>query len=158
MIVHTAGSSERRALEAFLARHNAVRVARLGELVGTLDWPALVAEEDGTIVGALTYASRGSDCEVLTLHAEPRRHGTGSALLTALERIAVERGWRRLWLITTNDNVDALRFYQRRGFRLAKLHVGAVDDARRQLKPAIPELGDHGIGIHDEIELVKPLR
>jgi hypothetical protein len=54
---------------------------------------------------------------------------------------------------TTNDNVDALRFYQRRGFRLAALRTRAVDELRRRLKPTIPAVGEHGIPIRDEIEL-----
>jgi acetolactate synthase regulatory subunit len=49
--------------------------------------------------------------------------------------------------------VDALRFYQRRGFRLAALHAGAVDDSRARLKPEIPVTGDHGIALRDELEL-----
>jgi hypothetical protein len=58
-------------------------------------------------------------------------------------------------VITTNDNLDALRFYQRRGFRLAALHRGAVDDSRARLKPQIPPIGDHGIKLRDELELEK---
>ena len=71
----------------------------------------------------------------------------------AARRVAAEAGCTKLWLITTNDNVDALRFYQRRGFRLAALHRGSVDDSRARLKAEIPEVGDHGIPLRDEIEL-----
>ena len=79
--------------------------------------------------------------------------GVGSALLAEAGRIARAAGCTRLWLITTNDNVDALRFYQRRGFRLTQVYAGAVDDARARLKPQIPETGDYGIPLRDEIEL-----
>ena len=66
-------------------------------------------------------------------------------------------GCRRVWLITTNDNLDALRFYQRRGYHLWKLHVGGI--ARdRKLKPEIPAIGEHGIFINDELELEKRIR
>jgi hypothetical protein len=58
-----------------------------------------------------------------------------------------------VWVVTTNDNVDALRFYQRRGYRLASVDAGAVDRARAALKPAIPEVGAHGIPLRDELEL-----
>ena len=57
-----------------------------------------------------------------------------------------------MWLITTNDNLNALRFYQGRGFRLVAVHPGAVEASRR-LKPQIPELGSFGIPIRDELEL-----
>jgi ribosomal protein S18 acetylase RimI-like enzyme len=134
----------------FLAARNADRVARKGELVDALAHPQLIA---GDSQGVLTYVIDGDACEILTLHAEPRHSGAGTALLDAVERIAREAGCTHLWLITTNDNVDALRFYQRRGFRLAHVHAGAVDDARARLKPGIPEIGDHGIPLRDEIEL-----
>jgi ribosomal protein S18 acetylase RimI-like enzyme len=98
-----------------------------------------------------------AQCEVLTLHAVQQWRGVGTALLQLVEQLAAEQGCRRLWLITTNDNVDALRFYQRRGFRLAALHRGAVDDCRAQLKPEIPTVGDYGIPLHDELELDKQL-
>ena len=54
------------------------------------------------------------------------------------------------WLVTTNDNLDAIRLYQRHGFRLAEVHSGAVDRAR-ELKPTIPVMGQHGIEMHDEL-------
>jgi N-acetylglutamate synthase-like GNAT family acetyltransferase len=95
--------------------------------------------------------------EILTLHSDRRWSGIGTDLVAAVEEIAVSRGCRRLWLVTTNDNVDALRFYQRRGFRVAALHPGAVDRSRAELKPEIPAVGEHGIALHDELVLDKPL-
>ncbi|MEV5411149.1 GNAT family N-acetyltransferase [Thermopolyspora sp. NPDC052614] len=79
-------------------------------------------------------------------------------LIAAVEEVAAGLGLSRLWLmITTNDNVDALRFYQRRGFRFAAIHAGAVDDSRARLKPEIPETGNYEIPIHDEITLERHL-
>jgi GNAT superfamily N-acetyltransferase len=89
---------------------------------------------------------------VVTLDAAPRRSGAGTALLAAAVRLARVSGAPRVWLVTTNDNLDALRFYQRRGMRIAGVSRGAAD-AARALKPSIPMLGDHGIPIHDEILL-----
>ncbi len=146
---------DRPAVEAFLAERNSARVARLGELVDPLGYPALVAEEDGRLLGVLTYVREREQCEILTLHASRQWRGIGSALVEAVERLAAQRGCTRLWVITTNDNVDALRFYQRRGFRLAALHPGAVDGSRARLKPEIPTVGDHGIPLRDEVELEK---
>jgi ribosomal protein S18 acetylase RimI-like enzyme len=114
--------------------------------------PGFVAERDGAVVGVLTYHVGGSDLEVVTVDAVERNAGVGTRLLAAALDLARERGLRRLWLVTTNDNVDALRFYQRRGLRLVAVHPGAADAARRS-KPTIPEVGAHGIEIHDELEL-----
>jgi GNAT superfamily N-acetyltransferase len=139
----------------FLAERHCARVARLGRLEDTLAHPALVAERDGELAGVLTYILDGESCEVLTLHSAERLRGVGTALLRALEEVAASAGCSRLWLITTNDNVDALRFYQRRGFRLAALHAGAVDDSRARLKPEIPLTGEYGIDLRDELQLEK---
>jgi GNAT superfamily N-acetyltransferase len=148
------------AVQAFLAEHHHTRVARLGALVDPFDHPSLLAEDDdGRLLGVLTYVpdSDGAQCEVLTLHTAHQWRGVGTALLEAVERLAAGQGCRRLWLITTNDNLAALRFYQRRGFRLAALHRGAVDDARASLKPEIPAVGEDGIAVRDELELEKRL-
>ncbi len=81
-------------------------------------------------MGLATYVIDGADCELLTLHARTRFDGVGSALVAAVREVARRSGCTRLWVVTTNDNVDALRFYQRRGFRLAHLRAGAVDESR----------------------------
>jgi GNAT superfamily N-acetyltransferase len=147
------------AVGAFLADHGAASVARRNQLLDPLDHPALLAEDeqDGRLLGVLTYVVDRDQCEVLTLHAVQQWRGVGTALLQLVEQLAAAQGCRRLWLITTNDNVDALRFYQRRGFRLAALHRGAVDDCRARLKPEIPTVGDYGIPLRDELELDKQL-
>jgi len=122
---------------------------RRGDAVDVLAHPGLVAI-DGGPVGMLTYAldPATGEGEILWLASTlERRAGVGTALLVALPPA-------RRWVVTTtNDNVDALRFYQRRGFRLLEVRIGAVDDARATLKPTIPLVGNHGIDLHDEIEL-----
>jgi GNAT superfamily N-acetyltransferase len=100
-----------------------------------------------------TYRIEGGECELAILDSPLARRGGGSAVIEAIVREARAAGCRRVWLITTNDNVDALAFYQRRGFRLAALHRDAVTKARDALKPEIPEVGGNGIPIRDELEL-----
>lgn len=157
MHVRAADPADRQQVDTFLGDHNAALVARLDQLVDARRQPAFLAEEDGELAGVATYIVDDADCEVLTLHAVRPWQGVGTALLRELEQVAGEHGCTRLWLITTNDNVDALRFYQRRGFRLAKVHPGAVDGSRLRLKPGIPETGEYGIPIRDEIELEKSI-
>ena len=153
MQVRPRESDDLRAVDEFLRRWNCLRVARRGALELALEHPALVAEEDERLLGVLTYVVDGTQCEILTLHADERHGGVGSALVAEVLRIAAHAGCTRLWVITTNDNLEALRFYQRRGFRLAGLNRGAVDDSRARLKPEIPTLGNHEIPLRDELEL-----
>ncbi len=133
-----------------LAETNSTRVAVHGELLHPAELPGLIA---GAGLGLATYRIDGDECELVTLHSRVENEGAGSALIEAVAAAAREAGCRRLYLITTNDNTHALRFYQQRGFRLAALRPGAVDQARRTLKPEIGELGNDGIPIRDELEL-----
>ena len=114
--------------------------------------PAVVAVTDEALIGLATFYLSGGRCEIVTLEAFERGRGVGSALLRTIARYAGRRGAERLWLVTSNDNLDALRFYQRRGMRIVAVHRGAVDEAR-EVKPSIPRVGEHGIEIHDELEL-----
>jgi GNAT superfamily N-acetyltransferase len=157
MQVRPRQEADREAVEQFLAARHSRRVARLGEMIDPLEHPALVAERDGEVAGVLTYLIDGERCEMLTLHAAEQWAGVGTALVEEAARVAADAGCSTLWLLTTNDNVDALRFYQRRGFRLAELRPGAVDESRAHLKPEIPRTGDYGIPIHDELILERPL-
>jgi ribosomal protein S18 acetylase RimI-like enzyme len=128
--------------------------ARLGELVDVLDLPGFVAERDGVLAGLATFRRAGTATELVALVAEPSGGGVGTQLVDAVvDSIA---GTSRLWLVTTNDNLRALRFYQRRGFRIVGVEVAGVDRAR-QLKPAIPLTGADGIELHDELILERRL-
>lgn len=118
--------------------------------------PGFCARMGGEIVGVLTYNLTGDACEIVSLDSLRPGQGIGSALMTAVEEVARASGCRSIWLVTTNDNLNALRFYQKRGYRLVKLRAGAVDRAR-QVKPQIPYLGENGIPIRDELDLEKKL-
>jgi ribosomal protein S18 acetylase RimI-like enzyme len=132
------------------------KVATRGRLVDVAALPGFVAEEFGEWLGYATYELRDGALEVSILSSAGARRGAGSALLAACVRAATGAGAGRLWLITTNDNTAALRFYQRRGFVLVALRPGAVEQARATLKPQIPLLGRDHIPIRDEIELELP--
>jgi DNA-3-methyladenine glycosylase I len=103
-------------------------------------------------VGLVTYRIAEGSCEIVSLDSLRPGIGVGTALLETVEQAARQAGCMRMWLITTNDNLTALRFYQRRGFSLVAVHRGAVEQARR-LKPEIPAIGQEGTPIRDEIEL-----
>ncbi len=114
--------------------------------------PGFIAWQDREQVGLVTYSLDGGDCEIVTLDSQRPGIGIGAALIEAVRRVAQKTGCRRLWLITTNDNLNALRFYQKQSFALVSVHRDAMTRARR-VKPQIPLIGQHGIPLRDEIEL-----
>ena len=131
-------------------------VAVHGSVLRPAELPGFIAERSRRVVGLLTYQVQGDVLEIVTLNAIERRAGIGTMLIEAAAGAARRFRCHEVRLTTTNDNVDALRFYQRRGYRLAALYPGAVDEARRQ-KPAISAVGRDGIPLRDELELEKRL-
>ena len=119
------------------------------------DFPGFVAYHVGAEnnwLGLITYRIHADQCEIITIDSLFPATGIGTVLLDAVKQVAIEAGCKRLWLITTNDNLDALRFYQKRGFVLVAVYRNAVNRSRK-LKPEIPEVGAYGIPLRDEIEL-----
>lgn len=110
-----------------------------------------VAVVGGKPGGLVTYRIHGDQCEIVTINTSNKYQGIGTALIKSVKYMAKDNQCSRLWLVTTNDNVDAIRFYQKRGFVLAAIHRNAMAHSRK-LKPIIPLIGDYGIPIRDEIE------
>jgi ribosomal protein S18 acetylase RimI-like enzyme len=118
--------------------------------------PALVAEAGEERAGLATYLVHDGDCELVTLDALTIGRGVGGALVEAVAQAARAAGAKRVHLVTTNDNLPALRLYQRHGFVLAELRAGEIEATRRS-KPSIPPTGHAGIPIRDELVLQRVL-
>jgi RimJ/RimL family protein N-acetyltransferase len=103
------------------------------------------------LAGIVTYNIHGDQCEIVTLDSMIENSGAAWANIQAVIDAARKKGCRRLWLITTNDNLQAIKYYQKRGFTIAAIHCNAIENSRK-LKPQIPHLGMDGIPIRDEIE------
>jgi RimJ/RimL family protein N-acetyltransferase len=115
-----------------------------------------IVENDGRPVGCALWHEVDGDAELAVIATTYRGAGAGTALLDAVVEYARRNNWKRLWLITTNDNTDSLRLYQRAGWDWVAWHRDAVRDSR-VLKPELPETGAHDIPIRHEIELEFPL-
>ncbi|HEV2786925.1 MAG TPA: GNAT family N-acetyltransferase [Solirubrobacteraceae bacterium] len=151
--VRPARDDERGFIERRVAELWGLPVVGLGRIHDVSAMPALVCAGAGEPLGFATYdPQENAACELVTILALRSRAGVGSALLEGVAREATRVGCRRLWLVTSNDNLDALRFYQRRGLRIAAVHPGAME-AVRALKPGLPATGSYGIPLRDLIEL-----
>lgn len=106
----------------------------------------------GDWAGLLTFQIRADECEITSLNSLEEGKGIGARLIDEVIREAKERNCCRVFLITTNDNLNALGFYQKRGFELSALRRGAINESRK-LKPSIPLFGENNIPLRDEIEL-----
>lgn len=111
-----------------------------------------VAEDGNDWIGLLTFAIENDECEVTSLDSLREGQGIGSQLIDKAIEEARTRKCRRLFLITTNDNLNALGFYQKRGFEIVTIYRGAINESRKR-KPGIPLIGYNNIPLRDEIEL-----
>ena len=124
--------SDRGWVEALLRDHwGAVEVVTRGRVHLPASLPGRIARAGNEAVGLITWRIEGEACEVVTLNSLRPDCGIGSRLIEAARAAARAAGCRRLWLITTNDNLHAIGFYQKRGFELAALHRGAIAESRR---------------------------
>lgn len=156
--IHPLGAADRAWVRDLLtARWGAPIVVVHGASIAADALPGFCARLAGEeVAGLVTYQIAGEACEIVSLDSLHAGRGVGSALIDAVVATARAAGCCRVWLITTNDNLPALGFYQRRGFRLVAVHPGAVD-AARAIKPQIPLVGLDGIPLHDELELTLDL-
>ncbi len=125
-----------------------------GEFFDATIYPALIYVEDEGVLHHRPLTDKVY--EIVTLEAYRTGRGVGTALIEAVAKLARGKGYSTLAVVTTNDNLDALRFYQARGFHMYELRPGAVDEARK-LKPQIAPTGNYGLPIRDEIELRRAL-
>ena len=152
LAVRALEEKDRSAIPPFLMAfwHSERMVAR-----GRMFFPArqdgIIALRGDEIVGLASFEISAGEMELTLLDSRERNQGLGTRLLEALLEKARQAGCRRVWLVTTNDNIRAIRFYQKRGFDLAKLHRNALEDSRK-LKPEIPLNGQEGIPIRHELE------
>ena len=116
-----------------------------------------VAMDGEEWVGLITYLCSNKDCEIVSIDSTREGHGIGTKLMDAAVAEARQQNCKRVFLVTTNDNLNALGFYQRRGFEIAAVYRGAVHESRK-LKPGIPLVGYNNIPLRDEIELEMSLQ
>jgi ribosomal protein S18 acetylase RimI-like enzyme len=153
IIIRPTSVADRIWMRDFLEEHwGGEKVVVHGTIVYPAELPGFVAEQNGAVVGLVTYQIHDEACEIISIDSMEPGLGIGTALLESVIWAATEADCDRLWLITTNDNLEALGFYQKRGFKLVKVYPGAVERSR-MVKPSIPLVGESGIPIRDEIEL-----
>ena len=153
LLVRAIQASDRNWVAAFVKSHwgSEIVVAK-GRIIRAAELDGFAAFKGKEPIGLLTYRIEGLDCEIATIDSTVEGAGVGTALINAVRKIAKAKGCKRLWLITTNDNLNALGFYQKRGFQIIAVRPNAVDEARK-LKPQISLKAANGTPIRDELEL-----
>ena len=128
-----------------------------GKLIDTTILPGFLFIDKDVIKGVVTYNIEGEECEIVTLNSFEENKGIGTTLIKAVLDISKKSNCKRLWLITTNDDINAIRFYQKKGFELKAAHINAMEFSRK-LKPSIPLIGMDNIPIKHELEFEMVLK
>lgn len=146
-------SKDREWVKEFIAKNwGSEKIVSRGRVYFPYELPGFVATKGSEYLGLITYYIEGDSCEIISLNSTVKRRGVGTALVKAVEKVAKAKKCKRIWVITTNDNIDALCFWQKIGFSLKAIYPNAITHSRK-LKPEIPLIGNYGIPIRDEIEL-----
>lgn len=132
-------------------------VVSKGVLHDTRAHTGFVAVNGDAVTGYILYNIEERSCEITVIESLLEKQGIGAALVDAVIQAAKRADCRRVWLITTNDNTNAIRFYQRMGFSLYAVHINALEESRR-LKPQIPLVGFDEIPIAHEFEFELTLK
>lgn len=132
-------------------------VVTRGQVYDTWHCPGLIAVDEGKLIGYLLYLPKSEEWEILVLHALEKNRGIGTALIDALSEKVKKTGGKKLSVVTTNDNIPAIRFYQRRGFSLGEVGFNALEETRK-IKPNVPEIGLEGIRLSHELVFFRSLR
>jgi len=122
-----------------------------GKLWDSRTMPGYAAVSGDEVLGYLLYEFHSGLCEIMILESVVQNIGIATALIQQVKQIAKSNGMDKIIVQTSNDNTHAFRFYQRRGFTIREIRLGAMDAARR-LKSSIPLIGEEGIPLRDEIE------
>ena len=142
--------------ETVIGSFASTQLVSRGRSVEATELDGFVVENDGRPIGCALWHEIDGDAELVVLVTTYRGAGAGTALLDAVVDYARDAKWKRLWLVTTNDNTDAIRLYQRAGWDWVGFHRDSVTEARA-MKPELPDAGNHGIAVRHEIEFEYPL-
>ncbi|MBD3404558.1 MAG: GNAT family N-acetyltransferase [Candidatus Lokiarchaeota archaeon] len=132
-------------------------IVTCGKIYDTTTLPGYVAFDEKKPVGLLCYKMHDDAMEIVVLDCTIAGRGCGTELMYHAEKTAKNNGYRKMKVTTTNDNTNALRFYQKLEYTISAIRIGAITEYRKTLKPEIAIKGFHGIPIRDEIELEKIL-
>jgi GNAT superfamily N-acetyltransferase len=156
VLTRDAGDHDRAlALELFTRDIGRTRVVGFGEVVSLEATDMVVADMQGEISGALAWKRRDEALQVVALATDPmwQRSGVGGYLLAEAEVTARREGLSRVIVSASNDNLPALYFYQRHGYRITEVVPDAM--LHEGEPPQHPGFAD--IPVRDELRLEKRL-
>ena len=148
-IIHNLNSKYRNDVIAFVDNEWGNPIITKGNIIDIYDLPGFVVIDNNIIAGAVLYQIIDGDCEIVAMYSLKQNAGIGTALINAVIHYVKNKSCKRVWLITTNDNTHAIRFYQKRGFTLKNVHINAFK-VTQQLKGIVGDGKDNTVlGIDD---------
>lgn len=158
MEIKIISSENRQVINDFIISHwFSTDMVVKGQVFDMTSMDGFVMYDEETIIGLATYRIKDNECEIMSLDSLREKQGIGTVLINKVIEAAAKEKCTKVKLITTNDNLNAMRFYQKRGFDMVHLYHNALNISRK-LKPSIPMLGDYDIPLRHELEFEMDLK
>ncbi|MDH2208386.1 MULTISPECIES: GNAT family N-acetyltransferase [unclassified Empedobacter] len=152
MVVRTNNELKNQVKNIFIEKWNTDFMISKSQIHYVDNLESFVYMKENEIKGLLTFYIKEDEMEIVSLDSFEENIGIGSLLINEAINYYKQNFLKRLWLITTNDNLNALKFYQKKNFNISEFHFNAIEKSRK-LKPSIPKYGYDNIPILHEIEL-----
>jgi ribosomal protein S18 acetylase RimI-like enzyme len=150
--IHNKTTDDDSWVKSLIEEHwGSLKIVTRGKITQADRVSGFVACIDNKPIGLITYVIDKNNLEIITLNSEMEGVGIGTALINTVINFAKDQKYKRVWVITTNDNQPAINFYKKRGFLLKANYENAIEESRK-IKPEIPMIGIGGIPIKDELE------
>lgn len=139
--------------EILLKEWNSLFMIVRGKKISLNEIDGIIAYDGENIIGIITYLLYDDTLEIISLNSLYEGKGIGTLLIEEVKKKTREEGKSNIKVITTNDNINAIKFYQRRSFIISNVYINSIEKYRK-IKPNIPQKGIFDIPIRDEIEFV----
>jgi GNAT superfamily N-acetyltransferase len=148
---------DREYIRKYITEHWGLPIVSTRRTYDPADLQGLVYRDEwGEVQGLITWYIEGDAAEMVTVDAYQQGRHIGGRLLTAAEAELQKRGVKHIRIVTTNDNLRAVAFYVRHGYRMTHIDLDGMERVRK-LKPNVPLTGMDGLPLRDMIELEKDL-
>jgi ribosomal protein S18 acetylase RimI-like enzyme len=128
-------NGEHSLIAPFITEHwGSSMIVSKGKIFNSAELKGFICKENNNIVGLITYRIENNECEIVSLNSTVENRGLGTSLINKMINHSRKNNYQRIWVMTTNDNTKAIRFYQKRGFEWVGYYKDSIQKSKKSIK------------------------